>query len=76
MFSQNCEHAYTVKDVTINVNSKLSTNYSEGFVRKIMKEDIKLSYKKIKSIPYNINFEKLRLVKISFSNKIYSNYNK
>ena len=27
MFSQNCEHAYTVKDVTINVNSKLSTNY-------------------------------------------------
>ena len=69
MFSQNCEHAYTVKFVTINVNSKLSTNYSKGFIRKIMKEDIKLSYKKIKSRPYNINFKKVRLARILFSIK-------
>ena len=34
-----------------------------------MKEDIKLSYKKIKSRPYNINFEKVRLTRILFSIK-------
>ena len=43
--TQNCEHAYAIADVNIYVNSKFSTNYLEGFIRKIMKEDIKLGYK-------------------------------
>ena len=61
------EYTFNAKEITNNINSKLNTNYSTQFIRKVMKEDLKLSYKKVSSRPNNIDFNKLKAIRTLFA---------
>ena len=68
-FVNGWEYTLNAKEITNHINSKLSTNYSTQFIRKIMKEDLKLSYKKVNSRPNNIDFNKLKAIRTLFDVK-------
>ena len=68
-FVNGWEYTFNAKEITNHINSKLNTNYSTQFIRKVMKEDLKLSYKKVSSRPNNIDFNKLKAIRTLFAVK-------
>ena len=53
------ENAITAKDVTNHVNCILKANYSIKYIMRIMKNQVKLGFKKVKSRPINIDFDRI-----------------
>ena len=69
LFIKNCEYSFTTNDVTQHVNLKLNTNYPVKLIRTIMKNELNLSYKKVKSRPNSIDLNKVESARILFSIK-------
>ena len=55
------------KEVTNNINKELSTSYSANFVRNVMKNDIKLTFKRVKSRPISIDLDRIYFIRWFFS---------
>ena len=68
-FLENAKHAFIVKDVADHANKELNENYPEHFIRKIMKNKLNLSYKKVKPRPNNIDMNKLKWIRALFAFK-------
>ena len=66
-FYQNTNHAFNAKEVADYVNSSLNKNYPLYFIRRFMKSEINLSYKRVKLRPVSWNFEKLKYVRLLFA---------
>ena len=60
-------NTFTARFVTDYVNKKLNQEYSLQFVRKLMKEDAKITFKKVKPRPNIFDFKW-----INNSRKIYA----
>ena len=58
-YIMNTKYASTVKKVTLFVNKSLNSTYSIGYIKVFMKNHINLSFKRAKSRPSNINFDKI-----------------
>ena len=63
-------HTFIVKDVMNYVNKELNKTFPEYFIRNFMKNHMRLTYKKVKPRPNNIDFAKLNCVRTLFSFKI------
>ena len=66
-FYRNTNHAFNAKEVADYVNSSLNKNYPLYFIRRFMKSEINLSYKRVKPRPVSWNFEKLKHVRLLFA---------
>ena len=55
------------KEVTNNINKELSTSYSANFVRNVMKNDMKLTFKKVKWRPISIDLDRIYFIRWFFS---------
>ena len=75
-FIKNQEYTFTSNDVARYVNSALNSSYSSTIIRKLMKDELNLSYKKIKSRPNNVDFSKIRSARILFAIKFAKFINK
>ena len=64
------QHAFNVQDVTDYVNSELTESFPSYFIQKFMKSSMRLTYKKVKPRPNNINLCKLEMIRVLFSIKI------
>ena len=53
------ENAITAKYVTSHLNYILKINYSIKYIMRIMKNQVKLGFKKVKSKPINIDFDRI-----------------
>ena len=62
-------YAFIVKDVARYVNKELNKALPEYFIRNFMKNYMRLSYKKVKPRPKNIDFDKLNSVRLLFTYK-------
>ena len=62
-------HPYptTARDIAFNINQKLQTDYNVNFIRKIMKQQANLSFKKAKSRPNGINFDRVKIIRKLFA---------
>ena len=63
------ENAITAKDVTSHVNYILKINYSIKYIMRIMKNQVKLGFKKVKSRPINIDFDRIYWIRNLFAIK-------
>ena len=68
-FVNGWEYTFNAKEIANHINLKLNTNYSTKFIRNVMKEDLKLSYKKVSSRPNNIDSNKLKAIRTLFAVK-------
>ena len=69
-YAKNKKSTFTAKEATNFVNSKLNTEYSVITVRKFMKTKMKMSFKRVKSRPTNINLEKIDKIRSLFAVKL------
>ena len=69
-YFKNNKSTFTVKEATNFINSKLNTEYSVITVRKFMKTKMKMSFKRVKSWPTNINLEKIDKIRSLFAVKL------
>ena len=60
----------TTKEITEYANSSLNTCYSVGFIRKFIKLDLKLTYKRVKSRPNNVSLLKIDSIRRLYSIKL------
>ena len=60
----------TAKEITEYANSSLNACYSVGFIRKFMKLDLKLTFKRVKSRPNNVNLLKIDSIRRLYSIKL------
>ena len=68
-YTLNAKSTITAKEVTAAVNKALNTSYSVCFVRKIMKSEANLSFKRVKSRPRNIDLLKISATRNLFAIK-------
>ena len=66
----NTHHTFCARDVTNYVNKELSKTYPEFFIRKFMKAEMKLSYKRVKPRPNNVDLFRLNWIRKLFAVKI------
>ena len=64
------ETTLTAKEITEYANSSLNTCYSDGFIRKFMKLYLKLTFKRVKSRPNNVNLLKIDSIRRLYSIKL------
>ena len=69
-YVKNNKSTFTAKEATNFVNSKLNTEYSVITVRKFMKTKMKMSFKRVKSRPTNVNLEKIDKIRSLFAVKL------
>ena len=62
-------HAFNSNEVTNHMNSKFNENYRPEWIREIMKNDLNLTYKRIKPRPNNIDFNKVKACRQLFAIK-------
>ena len=55
----NSKNILTAKEIVDHANNILNTTYSASFIRTIMKKEMMLSFRRIKSRPSNIDFDKI-----------------
>ena len=65
-FMENSNNAYDAKEVSDYVNNSLNTTYPVYFIRNIMKNELKLSFKRVNPRPNRINIEKLKWTRLLF----------
>ena len=75
-FIKNREYIFISNDVYHYVNLALNSSYSSTIIRKLMKNELNLSYKKIKSRPNNVEFSKIQSERILFAIKFAKVINK
>ena len=66
-FYLNTNHAFNAKEVADYANSSLNKNYPLYFIRRFMKSEINLRYKRLKPRLVSWNFEKLKHVRLLFA---------
>ena len=62
-------HPTSAKEITAYINKTLKINYEVNFIRKIMKQQANLSYKRIKPLLNNINLERVKIIRKLFAYK-------
>ena len=68
-YFQNYQYTTTAQEITEFINHKLHSNYNVDFIRKLMKSLTNLSFKKVKSRPSNIDFNKIKFIRKLFALK-------
>ena len=68
-FITNVDYAFNSIEITNHINSKLNKNYKPCFIRKLMKNELDLTFKKVKPRPNNVNFDILKASRQSFAVK-------
>ena len=63
------EYTLSAKDVAEKVSANLHQTYSVAFIREFMKNELKLTYKRVKPRPNNIDFSKIRSARVLFAVK-------
>ena len=58
--------AFTVKDIKRELDTKFNSNYSEVLIRRYLKNDLKMSYRKSTIKPSNVDLSKLRIISTIF----------
>ena len=66
----NTHYTFNAKDVTNFVNKELSKTYPVSFIRNFMRVEMKLTYKRVKPRPNNVDLSKLNWIRKLFSVKI------
>ena len=61
---------FTSKEVIKLIRFELNTEYSEAIIRKFMKNQMKMSFKRVKSRPTSVNLNKIKLIKSLFVVKL------
>ena len=61
------KHTLTANDVAIHVKYALNTSYSIQVARNLMKKELNLSFKRVKSRPNSISMPRINLVRRVFS---------
>ena len=64
------EHTFSAANVTEYVNKVMNEAYSVQFVRAFMKEEAKLTFKKVKQRPSSVNFAKIKESRRLFASKL------
>ena len=62
-------HAFNSIEITNHVNFELNKNYKPYFIRKLMKSELNLTFKKVKPRPNNVNFDFLKASRQLFAVK-------
>ena len=65
----NIKNTLTAQEVTMHINRTLNTFYSVSFIRKIIKNEANLSFKRVKSRPNNIDLKRLSSIRNLFTIK-------
>ena len=65
----NTRKTLTTKEVTININRSFNTSYSVDFIRKIMKNESNITFKRVISRPNNIDWKKVYSIRNLFAIK-------
>ena len=68
-FINNVDHAFNSIDVTNHINIKLNKDYKPSVIRRLMKTELNLIFKKVKPRPNNVNFDILKVSRQLFSEK-------
>ena len=68
-FITNVDYAFNSIEITNHINSKLNKNYKPCFIRKLMKNELDLTFKKVKPRPNNVNFDILKASRQLFAVK-------
>ena len=68
-FYQSKHTSTTAKEITAYINKTLKINYEVNFIRKFMKQQANLSYKRIKPRPNKINLERVKIIRKLFAYK-------
>ena len=63
----NFKSTLTAKEITNKVNDELNTSYSANIIRSIMKNDVNLSFKRVKSRPNSIDLNRINSIRNLFS---------
>ena len=69
-YIESTQHAFNVKDVANYIYEELGLSFSVNFVRRFMKTNMNLMYKRVKPRPNNIDLVKLDLTRKLFAVKI------
>ena len=64
------EHTFSAANVTEYVNKEIKETYYVQFVRAFMKEEAKLTFKKVKQRPSSVNFAKIKESRKLFASKL------
>ena len=59
----------TAKEITNHINLVQQKSYSTKYIRSFMKDQVRLSFKRVKPRPSNIDFERLNLIRSLFAVK-------
>ena len=65
----NAKGTLTAKDVTESINKELRTSHPVSFIRNMMKRDVNLSFKRVKSRPNNVDFKRVHSIRSLFAVK-------
>ena len=68
-YALNAKSTITAKEVTVAIKKVLNASYSVSIIRKIMKNGVNLSFKKVKSRPRNIDLLKIKATRNLFAIK-------
>ena len=63
----NHQYPTAAKDIVFNINQRLQADYDVNFIRKIMKLQAILSFKKVKSSQNGINFGRVKIIRKLFA---------
>ena len=66
-YLQENTHTITSKEIAAHVNQILQSDYDANFIRKIMKDQLMLRFKRIKQRPNNIDLYKVKLIRRLFA---------
>ena len=70
-FYHNTNHPFWVADVVKYIKEKLNEDYPSCFIRRFMKLESNLTYKKIRPRPNSVNINKLKAVRLLFIVEFY-----
>ena len=68
-FINNVDHALNSIDVTNHINIKLNKDFKPSEIRKLMKSELNLTFKKVKQKPNNVNYDILKASRQLFAIK-------
>ena len=69
-YIESTQHAFNVKDVASSIYEELGFSFSVNFLRRFMKTNMNLTYKRVKPRPNNVDLVKLDLTRKLFAVKI------
>ena len=69
-FVQNTNTTLIAREITEHVNTLMNTEYTVGFIRTFMKTHMRMSFKRVKSRPNNVNLLKIGSIRRLYAVKL------